>query len=163
MRIFRFSVLIGSDGSMLLVTHLLCGQLRVYRIQVDFQRSQLHVSHLQIIDDCIPVLPDDTMSLDVASQLRSFGPLSTTFDRMYLLIILPSSPATPNAPPNPPCVLAVFSRDLNTSIVSRWEFRNVSMDLHQVFTSLTSKLNGSPASLKVRTFLLRISNFIAQI
>lgn len=162
MRIYRFLVLIRSDGSMLLVTHLLCGQLRVYRVQVDFQRPRLHVNHLQIIDDCIPVLPDNIMAMDVASQFRSFGPLSNTFDRMYLLMILPSSPATPNAHSNPPCVLAVFSCELNTSIVSRWELRNISTDLHPVFTSLTSKLNGGQANLKVRTFLLHISKDTAQ-
>lgn len=134
---------------MLLVTHLLGGQLRIYRLCVDFPQSRLRIQQLQIIDDYISVQPDDPLSVHESLQAQLTGPLNPNADRLYMLAALPARPATPKYPAAPACVLVVFFREPNRSVISKWEFSTVSAELHPIFASLTTKITGGQAENKV--------------
>ena len=137
-----------TDGSLLLAAHTSRGQLRLYKLHVDFKQSRLHVQHMQIIEDCL--------TLDLVGSLASEDPLSYTPQTssagcLYLLTVLPADQTSRNGPSVPPEILAVCHREPNSSVISRWQSGLVSSELHPVFATLASKAAGNQENLKSAT------------
>ena len=132
---------------MLLATHSIDKQLRLYRVSINFQQLQINVKHLKTINACSP------------HDFESHGSLmnrSAACQLSHLELIGPG-PDTRNREPTAPFVLAVFSyvphQDQDSSIreepfsfISRWELRSGKPKLHPSFEQLTSKKPGVSSS-----------------
>lgn len=128
-----------SDSTMLLVTHSIDKQLRLYRVSIDFQQFVFNIQHLKTINDCFPMDQESNnllMSRKMSCQMS------------HLELIAPG-PEIRNRAPTAPFVLAVFSYVPDHSqddairepfsILSRWELHGAKAKLHPSFEQLTSK------------------------
>lgn len=137
-----------SDNTMLLVTHSVDKQLRLYRVGIDFQQLVFNIQHLKTINDCSPIGQENIS----ASMTRKMS-LS------QLELIAPGPDRTRGT--TSPLALAVFSyipdhsqddaiREEPFSILARWELHGAKPKLHPSFEQLTSKRpNLSPGELPV--------------
>lgn len=120
---------------MLLVTHSVDKQLRLYRVGVDFQQMMFNTQHLKTINHCSPLDFDGSNSLIRSCQISH-------------LEFVPPGPETRNREAKDAFILVVFSqenyrettiREEPFSIISKWELQNAKPKLHPSFEQLTSK------------------------
>ncbi|MCJ1266503.1 mediator complex subunit [Lobaria immixta] len=128
------------DSTMLLVTHSIDKQLRLYRVGIDCQQLVFNIQHLKTINDCSPMDQEGNSSL--MSRKMSC--------QMSHLELIPPGPEMRTRGPTSPFALAVFSyvpdhshddsvREEPFSILARWEFHGAKTKLHPSFEQLTSK------------------------
>jgi hypothetical protein len=119
-----------TDNTLLLVTHSMDEQLRLYRISIDFSQLVFNVQHIETVHDC--------SSLEVDSA------------RITHLELVPPGPETRNREPTSPFILAAFSRvpdqfhdtqiqEEPVSLLARWELGVLKPMLHPTFAQLVSK------------------------
>lgn len=138
---------------MLLATHSLDKQLRLYRVGIDFQQLVFNIQHLKTISDCSP------MDLENSSSLMS---RKMSCQMSHLKLIAPG-PDIRTRGTTSPFALAVFSyapdhpqndpiREEPLSILAGWELHGAKAKLHPSFEQLTSKRPNisSPGELPVR-------------
>ena len=125
---------------MLIVTHSIDKQLRLYRVGIDFQQLRFSIQHLKSVSHCSPLDQDGN------SPLMNIG----IFCQLSHLAFIPHGPETRNREPTPAFILGVFSYVSEDShensmhqdpltILARWELRSASPKLHPSFEQLTSK------------------------
>ncbi len=139
---------------MLLVTHSVDKQLRLYRIGIDFQHLQFSIQHLKSVSSCSPLDQGSSGSLVNSQALCQLSHLT----------LIPHGPETRNREPTSAFILAVFSyipeqsqnnslHEEPFSILTRWELHSARPKLHPCFEQLTSKkpnASSPPKDLPVR-------------
>lgn len=119
-----------TDNTLLLVTHSMDEQLRLYRISIDFTQLVINVQHVKTVHDCASQEVDST--------------------QITHLELVPPGPETRNREPTSPFILAAFSRvpdkfhdtqiqEEPVSILARWELGALQPMLHPTFAQLVSK------------------------
>ncbi len=119
-----------TDNTLLLVTHSINEQLRLYRVSIDFSNLVFNVHHVKTVHDCSP------LEIDSA--------------RITHLELVPPGPETRNREPTSPFILAAFSgvpdqfqdsqiQEEPVSILARWELGILKPLLHPTFAQLVSK------------------------
>lgn len=135
-----------SDSTMLIVTHSIDKQLRLYRVGIDFQQQRFSIQHLKSVSDCSPLDQDTNGSLMNIEMLYQLSHLA----------FIPHGPDTKNREPAPAFILGVFSYVPEDSqknsmhqdpltILARWELHSARPKLHSSFEQLTSKRPNSLA------------------
>lgn len=137
---------------MLLATHSIDRQLRLYRVSIVFQHLKINIQHLKTINDCSPRDWDGDSLINRSAMCQ-----------LSHLELIGPGPEIRNPELNPPFILAVFSyvpnQDLDNamreeplSIFSRWELYSAKPKLHPSFEHLTSKKPNvsAPTELAVR-------------
>lgn len=137
---------------MLLATHSMDKQLRLYRVGIDFQQLVFNIQHLKTVNDCSPLDQESNSSLMSRKM----------FCQMSHLELIAPGPETRNRKPTSPFALAVFSyvpdhsqnsviREEPFSVLARWELHVAKAKLHPSFEQLTSKRPNvsSPGELPV--------------
>lgn len=130
---------------MLLATHTMDRQLRLYRVSVDFSQLSLNVQHLKTVNDCSP------FEVDSGDSHESFS----SYAQITHLELIPPGPETRNRGPTSPFILAAFSyvpdqyhvtqmSEEPFSILARWELGSHVPTLHPSFAQLTSKKSNAP-------------------
>lgn len=131
---------------MLIVTHSIDKQLRLYRVGIDFQQQRFSIQHLKSVSDCSPLDQDTNGSLMNIEMLY----------QLSHLVFIPHGPDTKNREPAPAFILGVFSYVPEDSqknsmhqdpltILARWELHSARPQLHSSFEQLTSKRPNSLA------------------
>lgn len=143
---------------MLIVTHSIDKQLRLYRVGIDFQQQRFSIQHLKSISDCSPLDTNGSlMNIEMLHQLSH-------------LAFIPHGPETRNREPTPAFILGVFSYVPEDSqknsmhqdpltILARWELHSARPKLHSSFEQLTSK---RPNALSLaQDLLVRLPSCVA--
>lgn len=131
---------------MLIVTHSIDKQLRLYRVSIEFQQQRFSIQHLKSVSDCSPLDQDSNGSLMNIEMLCQLSHLA----------FIPHGPETRNREPTPAFILCVFSYVPEDSqknsmhqdpltILARWELHSASPMLHSSFEQLTSKRPNGPS------------------
>lgn len=166
-----------ADNTLLLAAHTISCQLRIYRIQVQWnlpansnsvpeaQRAavpRMQVQHIKLEQRFAPL----HSAKDEDGSATSSSPLDPSQAHLSHLEFVPVAPESKQRGPTYPAVVAVFSCMPGSnsngqqsqelfSIISRWELRSTNQTLHRSFTQLASKrANGNlnlESSVSLRT------------
>ena len=135
---------------MLLTTYNNNRELRVYRVELDFERLEIRLQHLKVLNTCGPL--NDTFG----SSHPTHGALILRAHLSILKFLAPA-PQPGTTEPSQPCILAAFSYladDLHSSsseaqqftVLCRWELESLRPALHPGFGSLSSKKSNAPST-----------------
>ena len=140
--------------SLLLATHNTYGELRVWRLRIDFENAAVNVQSLKFVANCMP-----TATVEVASPMLDSSMMQA---RLTTLDFIPAGPESKSRSPTPPFVLAAFSYfahdfqggDAANTIFCKWEIYSEKPDIHSSFAQLSSRRPNasSAAELPVSDF-----------
>ena len=140
--IFSHSLL----DSLLLATHDANGEIRVYRLRIDFERNTTSIQNLSMLPSCTPFA-----SVNDAAQ-ASNDPADRKA-QLTLIEFIPAGPDSKTREPTPPSVLVAFSyvshqfqgaENANT-VICKWDLILAKSSLHPAFSDLSSRKNGPSA------------------
>ena len=131
--------------SLLLSTYDTDGELRIYRLRIDFERCALNIQHLCILTSCTP-----SAVFDELTQL-SYNPAIKRAE-VTLIEIIPAGPDSKSRQSTPPFVFVAFSflshdfhgADNINTVQCKWQLSVAKPSLHPSFSDLSSKKGGGP-------------------
>ncbi|KAL8803476.1 MAG: hypothetical protein Q9182_003173 [Xanthomendoza sp. 2 TL-2023] len=137
------------DQSLLVATHSVAKQIRIYRVGVDWSLQCFVVDHLKTIVDCSP-----TSNILGESRLPSASPYP--HPQLYHLEILSPTTDVRTKDTIPPLLIAFFCSTGNhnaqssgvneiSTIMVRWELASIESILHPSFSQLASKKPNGPS------------------
>lgn len=120
------------------MTHDIEQQMRLYRVSVDIEKTEIEVRIVKIIGGFGPQT-QDSMGSDA---FNGYAPSAV----LTYLDVLPLGPESKSRAAAPPLILAGFSRLADdfeaggeqTTILSRWEIEKNNTQLHPLFDTLSS-------------------------
>lgn len=123
---------------MFLATFDADSQLRIFRLQIDFERSSINLCHVSLVACAIPVL-------NALSGVAVSMPMSSSQYRLVHLDFVPEGPELRSKTRPPAFVLAAFStvtHDLHganavSTVISTWNLTSRQSSLHSSLSSLT--------------------------
>ena len=135
---------------MLLATHSIGKELRVYRVRIDFQHASCTVQHLK-------VLPNFGLSRTLTDSTGTSSENSMNNAHLNFLDFVPAGPDSSSKDRAPPQVFAAFSsamhdfqgNDIAVTFLCGWQMYKSRAALHSSLAQLSPKERGTVLPKKV--------------
>ncbi|KAI9763955.1 MAG: mediator complex subunit [Geoglossum simile] len=174
------------DNSLLLVIHTTSHQIRLYRININWNipanqkpipqsqvpsTASLQISHVKVDDFCFPlghVEGKDVSQSQIGLNDISRGNMSRA-QLSHLEMIPPAPQLSKHSEPSYPIIMAAFSyvptpleesqQNIDTfSVIARWELRSAAQKLHPSFDKLGTRRNSVGSTNEQSLDLRRMSD-----
>ncbi|KAH0564742.1 hypothetical protein GP486_001870 [Trichoglossum hirsutum] len=174
------------DNSLLLVIYTTSHQIRLYRININWNipanqkpipQSQvpstatLQINHVKVDDFCFPVGPVENKDISQIGQ-NDISRVEVSRAQLSHLEMVPPAPLpSKHSEPSYPTIMAIFScvpshfeesqQNIDTfSVITRWELRSTPQNLHSSFDKLGTRKSNVGSTNEQSFDLRRMSDII---